>query len=1787
MLGKKNINLENRQGSKSKIQSSFPSQNNSNNSNFNDLGSSKEIKEVKDIQELKDKLRDLERESKGFHVTKVTTQNSHLNTNKNNNYSSKNNSSKPKQATIIKNNSFIKFGVGNITGTNTNTSNPQSRNKNTVLNNNNISVTVNTEIKDRDTNYINHNNMFESKNESNSNNINTVGNMLTSYESGVSENLKNMMNKRMFSTSVNNKYSFDIPFKFTEKNENKDRIKTEKVNLSNSIKMNNFLKKNELSDNNRNLFISSCNDTYINKNLNYMNTSENVNSRCQSQLSNNIYNVKKRDMVEQTSAKSKSKEKENTIKSIQNILKTTLGGKLLKQNSTNYIKDNLKDSVYNNDKQFSVNMNSNVNTNANMKINNTSGNTNLDMNKTDFNKFIKDSDLTSFDLDFMSLVNSALNTDQQQNLIQNKISESLLELSSINGKILNNLNTSILNHVNYNPNSCTNLINQDFNQCFNYISETSIKALQNIENGVSQSFSKMNSIHKEILDNLEKFIQAKNKIRYNELTDKDKVLLDENFIVTINQLSAEIRELIKNTKGNIKSMSSSSEIMNEQFLTTKIYTSELNSQINLLVSNLNQTKLTSSKQTNQSVAQYREKTEIKEKFKEFISKIDQIGVVKENFDKKIKCLDNNLSSFYNEAKLIFRKIKALHINSTSNQINIVNNETSTLNKRIDNLSYNTYSSGFKNNKTRPNSTGPFKRLVEDNTFYDKEKDKENDKINTKKSQTEILNIALRQENSELHEQILSLKCEIIEIKRKIEANNFDNTNNNYQNNQNNNQNNQNNSMINNSENILNNSNKNYEQNNEKLLQISEYTLNFIKFLDNFTFELNTSLKKEKENLNFKDQNSNDLKKELDIKKKELLQMSNDVLKFCSIEDNFKISNYEKVLKQTIDKYTEEKKMILKDLAELNNKYMKLEELYEITEANLKDEKSASKTKDSTINTLKIELDLLKNKITNLESEQIHNSLYYNKMNDNVLFDSNLKKNVSQSSNFYAKNDNITFNNSELSLQDKKLNSNTKQVSIQIENITENSENIDHFNKNIDKFITNSDKKEDNSSKLNNSNSIKILNEEIKQLKLAVKTKEEYITSVQNLNTEYKAEISALKSNINNKNEELIKKSYENLKKLHDDKCKEFNEIKEKEKHLYLKLEKLTAIESENKVLKDNMGLSSEKFIEIKNLYETKINEFNSLKGEYNNVNDQLKELKIGFNTQKINNNNLQNSINHLNDKVKDLEKANDIKNQTIEYYKTNLELREKEIQELNENQRLYNLKSKFIEIREMNFSFVSKRKNDLSVFHSSKFEILHRIKENNIGSISNDQNERVDIKSIEVKLKETTDLMNKYKSEIEHTYSLLYETGLADEYQVKNDSLPTIVKTLEGEIKEKLKDFDDLDSQYKEISLEKDNLREELKISLNLNTQKDMEFKLKIDELKSLNESANKELNKKEELIKKLENGIKDKEIEITNLKIKIENEKTSCLNNKVDEKNTIDDLKTQYINEINNKQEIINKQEKEIKDMITNIGNRKKDLEVITDEKLKLEKENTYIKKQITEINNSLEISKKINTDLERNQLTLENEIKDLKESKSNAEKEYSLVSLKMNNYKRQATSEIENLTEENSNLQQKILNLEKEKNEFDNNKINSTNQKLVEENKLLNSTITNLKKELTVLKEEKQFLENEFNEKLNELNDEYEKKMEELKNHYEESQSQLSSVIKNSNLYNKSVVDEQINFEKEYFQLKQDFDEGMNKYEELLNKYDNCKKVAKKLKIELNKLRGYDDNEILLTNSKFDYNF
>lgn len=120
-------------------------------------------------------------------------------------------------------------------------------------------------------------------------------------------------------------------------------------------------------------------------------------------------------------------------------------------------------------------------------------------------------------------------------------------------------------------------------------------------------------------------------------------------------------------------------------------------------------------------------------------------------------------------------------------------------------------------------------------------------------------------------------------------------------------------------------------------------------------------------------------------------MSNDVLKFCSIEDNFKISNYEKVLKQTIDKYTEEKKMILKDLAELNNKYMKLEELYEITEANLKDEKSASKTKDSTINTLKIELDLLKNKITNLESEQIHNSLYYNKMNDNVLFDSNLKK----------------------------------------------------------------------------------------------------------------------------------------------------------------------------------------------------------------------------------------------------------------------------------------------------------------------------------------------------------------------------------------------------------------------------------------------------------------------------------------------------------------------------------------------------------------------------------------------------------------------------------------------------------------------------------------------------------------------------------------------------------------------------------------------------------------------------
>jgi len=132
-----------------------------------------------------------------------------------------------------------------------------------------------------------------------------------------------------------------------------------------------------------------------------------------------------------------------------------------------------------------------------------------------------------------------------------------------------------------------------------------------------------------------------------------KYLNDEEFIFLINALSSNIKDFFKNSKKGQGHMKSSLDTVIDQVLFCKSSISDMFLQLNnLIMSPINP-------KYSQKPSQNKEKP-FKEKLNLIMDKLDNINELRTTISKDIKFLEQNSNKFYDEAKLIFKKLKQIH-----------------------------------------------------------------------------------------------------------------------------------------------------------------------------------------------------------------------------------------------------------------------------------------------------------------------------------------------------------------------------------------------------------------------------------------------------------------------------------------------------------------------------------------------------------------------------------------------------------------------------------------------------------------------------------------------------------------------------------------------------------------------------------------------------------------------------------------------------------------------------------------------------------------------------------------------------------------------------------------------------------------------------------------------------------------------------------------------------------------------------------------------------------------------
>lgn len=164
-----------------------------------------------------------------------------------------------------------------------------------------------------------------------------------------------------------------------------------------------------------------------------------------------------------------------------------------------------------------------------------------------------------------------------------------------------------------------------------------------------------------------------------------KFFNDEEFIFMINALSSNIKDFFRNSKKGLGHMKSCSDSIIDHVLYCKSNISDMFLQLNNNLINSTNPKYS---QKPSNLSHVKEKP-IKEKLNLIMDKLDNINELRTSINKDVKFLEHNSNKFYDEAKLIFKKLKQIH-NEYSKALENDNN-------RLDDEIINTNSNYNSNN----------------------------------------------------------------------------------------------------------------------------------------------------------------------------------------------------------------------------------------------------------------------------------------------------------------------------------------------------------------------------------------------------------------------------------------------------------------------------------------------------------------------------------------------------------------------------------------------------------------------------------------------------------------------------------------------------------------------------------------------------------------------------------------------------------------------------------------------------------------------------------------------------------------------------------------------------------------------------------------------------------------------------------------------------------------------------------------------------------------------------------
>lgn len=895
------------------------------------------------------------------------------------------------------------------------------------------------------------------------------------------------------------------------------------------------------------------------------------------------------------------------------------------------------------------------------------------------------------------------------------------------GKICSKLQDNLLNSIQQ-PNisglkpqqqsAINHTHNKNISNIISCLKEHQQESEQYFDCVVSEFKMKENDIL-EIVDNYTKMIPKDNRMAF-----------DEEFVSTINKLSTCIKEFMRVSKSNTKALVSSTDILTEQINNTKSMLLDLNLQMSTLFN-----KSASSKQSSQ--VHTKEKW-MRDKISSTIEKTDHLLIVKMNLEKSIKSLDVNFFNFYDEAKVIFKKIKQLHSDTLADDKNVkLRGDSSMTNEQQQNPRPKS-SAAFHNTSTNTRSKSPYSVLTTSgnnnfSNFAQNQETIQNTKtaiiksrntpsVNLNKSRNtnmshmkdelnasgslagfsssigtnfnniarvgtynhinsnsvgkpNVLNISNKKaRDSEASDNAYMAKAEELKSLNKILKDELHTLNEN--------------NVTLKCENAQLKS-KVIELKRESASSANNITKKSAETSTSITNPSSTAIAMAEQSLDFinifntlqqalRNNSSNCTKLRSDFEKKmsDLGKLAKDIVQGGSVDDSKKLNDYEQVLKDTIDKHTKEKQSILFDMADLRDKLKKSEE------DNSKINLQLNEQIQVFVNTVKSKEDI---------EAKYRDDVSLFKENEQKLRAeiTKLKLSNQQQLNEAATQQlkdtqlNFGFNYDTIRDENKKLKDNIKQINDELKKISDQNAILRSSIQEAESTISDITRDKQEMEGLQNQ-----ISNELNKEKTNLLQKTNEIENLERINSNLEEQVAAFKnlvSKAESKNDQLAL------------------QLKEKdnfEAQLHLK-------EEENKAMKSDLAklqalkLTHEKDIGI---LEKKVVDLHSM---HQSLSQELRT-------------NHEKQVAKLKEEIKDLKKS---------------------------NQDLLNNKS----------SDDTQLREELATTQANNAKITEEFKE---------------------------------------VYRILEVSGLADEHQIKNCTISEIITTLEQEIKNKLEEFECLEQKY-------------------------------------------------------------------------------------------------------------------------------------------------------------------------------------------------------------------------------------------------------------------------------------------------------------------------------------------------------------------------------------------------------